>query len=160
VPPIHVRIDDRAWQCIRPGKIERCAQEPGKFLPDHFAGGHGELAMLDSAAAAYVAVDFNVVGRVRERRARLFVRHEEFISRGIKRIAAIDPMLAKQPKVPWPRRGGADCARELIRPIGIICWVERLDAQINLMQNSVSRAAEWKRLTRNSGNPTWRRWHR
>ena len=135
-------------------------QEPREFLPGHLARRHGELAMLDRAAAAYVAVDFHVVGRVREHRARLFVRHEEFVGRGIQRVAAIDPMLAKQPQVAWPGHGRSDCVAELIRPVGVICRVERLDAQINLMQNSVSRAAEWKRLTRNSGNPTWRRWHR
>ncbi len=37
VPPVHARIDDRAWRCIRSGKIERSRQEPGEFLPGHLA---------------------------------------------------------------------------------------------------------------------------
>ena len=116
----------------------------------------GEFSMPDSAAAANIAVDFDIVRRVGEHRACLFVRHNEFVGRTIERATAIDSMLTKQPQVVGACHCRSNGVAQFIRTIGVILRIQRLDAQINFRQlkpiasKSKSRASSVSSLSCNA----------
>jgi hypothetical protein len=57
----------------------RLFEEVGEFGRAHLARGHGEVAMMNRAEAAEVALDGNVVRRVREDHRRPLVRQQRRI---------------------------------------------------------------------------------
>jgi hypothetical protein len=101
--------------------------------------------MLDSATAANVAVDLDVIRRVREHRSRFLISHEQFVGHRIERAAAIDAMLAKQPQVAGAGHRRSNGVTEFIRPVRVIRRIERLDAQINGISNPMASKIEVER---------------
>ena len=66
MPPVHADEGDGAVLGGTGGIAERLLQEAGELLPAHLARGEGEVAMVDGAETADMAVDRHVVGRVGE----------------------------------------------------------------------------------------------
>src|SRR6516164_10468077 len=71
VPPIHADLMDGAVNRVLSEAAKHRFQECCKFSLTHFAASHCELAMPDAAEPADVAIDRNIVRRVREDEFRL-----------------------------------------------------------------------------------------
>ena len=74
-------------------------EEIREFGGGQFAGRHDELAMTQLAEARNMAVDLDVVRRVRESRRRALGAHERAIIGFVARIAAERSVAAQEPEV-------------------------------------------------------------
>jgi hypothetical protein len=89
----------------------------------HLADAHREVAVADAARAADMAVDRNVVRRIRADQIDDFIAEKRGIGVRVARISAEKLMTPEQPKVSWPRNRGSVMpiggemrhARELVR---------------------------------------------
>ena len=75
------------------------AQECREFGFAHLAAAHGEVAMVDAAEAADMAVDLHVVGRVGEHELAPWRLQQGIVGRLVARIAAQQAVMSEQPQV-------------------------------------------------------------
>ena len=73
-----------------------------EFGRGHLAGGHLELAVLDRAEASDMAIDRDIVWRVRKYQPRLFAIHQVVIGRRIAGIGAKQSVVTEVPEVAEP----------------------------------------------------------
>ena len=88
---------------------------------DHLARSHGELAMLDGARAADVAIDRHIVRRIREDHLRLLAVHQRGDDIAIERRATQQAVPSELPDV-----SGTAASRRRIRH-DVVSRVARLD---------------------------------
>ena len=102
--------------------------------PGHLARGHGELAVLDPAGAADVAVDRHVVGRVGEDHLRALVAEQPVVGRGLEGVAADHPMRAEVPDIAdlGDRRSCRDLRQPIVAGIAGLFRIEAGDQAVDL----------------------------
>src|SRR5437588_5753824 len=71
VPPIHADLMDRAVDGVLGEALKHRLQEIREFGLAHLATAHGKIAMTNATEAADIAVDHDIVWRVREYEFRL-----------------------------------------------------------------------------------------
>src|SRR6202023_1219793 len=78
-----------------------------------------------------MAIDLHIVRRVGEHGGRLGAMEEDVMGGGLKRRAAIEPVIAEQPEIAGPGDGEAREELKLIREVRVVHNVQRLDAKID-----------------------------
>ena len=102
--PVHADVGDRPVAHDSGDVAEGLGEEAGELRPAHLAGGKGELAVLDRAEPADVAVDLHVVGWIGEDEVGPSAVHQRFEVDRAPRVAAQQPVTSELPEV-------ARCAR-------------------------------------------------
>src|SRR5262249_56844771 len=99
VAPIHADVVKRAVFTVIGTERERPGQKDNEFGRAHFARGHRELTVMDSAQPADVAFDWHVIGRIGENQLSLIRFHQDVVSVLVERAAAIHAMWPKYPQI-------------------------------------------------------------
>lgn len=86
---------------------ERTGQKPNELGRTHLARRHRELAVMDRATTADVAIDRHVVRRIAEDQRGFLSIHQDSVCALIQRAAAIDAMRAEYPEVACAADGRA-----------------------------------------------------
>ena len=70
-----------------------------ELIDGHLSGRHGKLTVLHVAGPANVAMNPDIVGRIREDQAGALIPQQRFIRGYVQRIATIDPIRSGVPQV-------------------------------------------------------------
>src|SRR6202162_1486017 len=131
VAPIHSYVMQRALLAVSGKETASLRQERREGPLVHLARGHGELAMMDGAETAGMAVNRHVVGRVGEAPRGPLAAHQRHIRTLLDRAAAVDAMRPQSPEI----------ARAAYRQTGlwsghfiVVVWLrgDPLDQQIDI----------------------------
>ncbi len=105
--PVHTDEGDGAVATHAGGVGQGRCQKLRKLGAGHFARGHGEFAMADTAKPGDVAVDGDVVGRIGEDQIGALAAHQRFEILFLAGVAADQPMSSQDPEI----AGAADGPR-------------------------------------------------
>ena len=123
VAPVHADKGNGTVAHHRCGIAEGIGKEGRELGLAHLARGKGELAVLDRAQSADIAINLHVVGRVREHEVSNLTAHQGFEVDGAARIPAQQPVAPELPEVALTRdcetRSKADLVVLTIELIGI-----------------------------------------
>src|SRR5256885_16230186 len=97
--PVHADLMDRTIVGILAEKRKNLGQKMRELVLRHFPRGHGKLSMLDAPKAGNMAIDADIIGRIREDEVRAIVAHQKAVGRRIGRIAANEDMFSEKPDV-------------------------------------------------------------
>jgi len=103
--PIDTDEVDRAVDGVAGEVGEHGCQKARELGLAHLARGKGELAMLDGAEPANVAVDLHVVGRIGEHHLGAVAIKQKRVGRGIHRIATDETVTPDPPDIAGARDG-------------------------------------------------------
>jgi hypothetical protein len=106
MPPIHENIGDCAISAACRRAAQSVGQEAGELIFVHLPDAHGEVAVTDAPGPADMAVDWNVVRRIRTDQVDDFMIKKHRIGGGPACIAAKELVPAEQPKVARLRNSG------------------------------------------------------
>ena len=119
---------------------EARAQEGGELARRHLARGHGELAVLDPARAADVAVDLHVVGRIGEDHPRLLAVHQPTDDVGVERVAADQPVRPELPDIARPAARRPGLGQPVVLGIAGLLRRQPLDQAVDLRDREAGHA--------------------
>jgi hypothetical protein len=100
----------------------RCKERP-IFALRHFAGSHGELAVLHASEPGDVSLDGDVVGWIRENQLGAIVTEQPLVGGEVKGAAAEKPMRLEEPEV-------AKLADRSLAWIGLCEGIDRISGRI------------------------------
>src|SRR4249919_1700694 len=114
MPPVHENRGDGAVNCVATNLLEGLTKKGSKFGLAQFAGGHSELAMANAAQSADVAVNFDVIGRVRDGVGGTLATQQTLVRVLVSRVLTDQDVLPEPPTIARLRNtltlviGGAD----------------------------------------------------